>query len=277
MLQFLPNPDADTIRILEHVSNLNETGILQSLDRSLTKNQVQRLYNTQKALSKDTPLEYITGLADFHGRKFFVSPYTLIPRIETEMLVDLAVGYAMTKSLSNNSRKPIAIADVGTGSGCIIISTALSLRGIESKFLGTDISDHALTVAKRNARTYGLGKKIHFLHGNLLDPTGTDELFDIIVANLPYVKKCQMTELPPSVKNFEPHVALDGGENGTTLIREFLVQAADKLHSKGVLLLEAQAEVVPSLISFARRFYPKAKIGTLDDTFGTERYITIET
>lgn len=279
----LPNKDADTVRIMEYVAELNETGILQSFEKRLTPKQTARLHSTIKRLQKDEPLEYITGIADFHGRRFYVTRDTLIPRVETETLVDFVIGYAQEKTYSarltsDNPKKkqtPINIVDVGTGSGCIIISTALCLRGL-FRYFATDISTKAVAVARRNVRTYSLGRSIHLYHGNLLDPIGPTVTFDIVAANLPYIKKAQMTELAPSVKNFEPHLALDGGINGASLIRELLIQTVDRINPKGVIVLEAQPEVIETVNEFARRFYEKAHIYTAPDTFGVNRYVIVE-
>ncbi len=275
--EVLPNKDADTIRILESVLEVNETGVLQSLNTKLTLKQTRKLERIIQELQAEKPLEYITGIADFHGRKFYVSRNTLIPRVETETLVDLVVGFATEKSLNNKDKKTLSLIDVGTGTGCIIISTALCLRDDKVRFFATDISDKALTVAKKNIRTYSLGRSIKVLHGNLLEPGGDEEKYDIIAANLPYIRHVEMTELDQSVKGYEPHIALDGGENGATLIKELLVQSIDRLAPKGVIVLEIQPVIIDTVMTFVKRFYPHARNSILPDTFGKNRFITIET
>ena len=160
----LPNKDADTIRIMEHVAEMNETGMLQSLDQPLSQKQAKRLHETISRIKQDEPLEYITGKGDFQGRRFHVSKDTLIPRPETELLVDMAVSAAMAKSFNEKrAKKKLGIVDVGTGSGCIIISIALMIKE-PAAFYASDISPKALTVAQKNIAAYSLNSEIKTLH-----------------------------------------------------------------------------------------------------------------
>lgn len=271
----LANKDADTVAIMRNVAELNESGILQNLNKELTQNQIRRLKRIVRRLKKNEPLEHILRSCVFHGRHLYVSPDTLIPRVETETLVDMTIAYAQEKQFSDTSDQ-ISIVDVGTGSGCIIISTALTLRE-PAKYYATDISPKALSIARKNIAAYKLGRQIKTFEGNLLEPIDEKVSFDIVMANLPYIASRDISTLLPSVRDYEPHLALDGGENGVDVIRELLVQSQPRLNKNGVILLEIQPKIIPTVRAFTRRFYPNAAIETVEDTYGAKRIMTIRT
>jgi release factor glutamine methyltransferase len=279
----LPNKDADTVRIMEYVAELNETGILQNLDKPLTGKQISRLEKILERLQTDEPLEYILGSGDFHGRRFYVSPHTLIPRPETEILVDLLAGYAHEKLYTGNFRTgfsskgpTLSIADVGTGTGCIIISTALIIREPLSLY-ATDISSEAIATAERNLEAYKLKSKITMRCGNLLEPVGTSVKFDIIAANLPYITSAEMDTLQPSVRKYEPALALDGGKNGADTIRELIVQASDRMNPSGKIVLEIQPSISSIVETFSKRFIPDARTEIILDLQKNDRFLVIHT
>jgi release factor glutamine methyltransferase len=279
----LSNKDSDTLRIMERVAELNETGILQSLDTQLTSKQAGKLDSILKRLETDEPLAYILGSAEFHGRKFHVTKHTLIPRAETETLVDLASGYAQEKLYSGAFRTgrgrkapKLSLVDVGTGTGCIIISIAFSIREPVSLH-ASEISPEAVTTAQRNIKAYKLTKDIDLRCGNLLEPFDPNMKFDIILGNLPYITSAEMGTLAKSVRDYEPHTALDGGKNGADVIRELLVQASKRLSPEGLVILELQPNIIGTVKTFVKRFYPKASMDIVQDTFETDRFIVIRT
>lgn len=279
----LPNKDADIVRIMGHIAEQNETGILQNLDQTLTGKQISLLEKILERLKTDEPLEYILGSGDFHGRRFYVSPHTLIPRPETEILVDLLTGYAHEKlytgnfntSFSSNGPK-LSIADVGTGTGCIIISTALIIREPLSLY-ATDISSEAIATAEKNLEAYKLKSKITMKCGNLLEPIESDVKFDIIVANLPYVTSAEMDTLQSSVRKYEPALALDGGKNGTDVIRGLIVQASDRMNPSGKIILEIQPSIADTVTAFSQRFLPNARTEIIRDLQENNRVLVIHT
>lgn len=207
--------------------------------RNLTpyeETQLARYGKTSNDLSDSSaPVEYITGKAEFCNNLFEVGPDVLIPRIETEELVASVVAWA--ESLSG--LHPLQIVDVGTGSGAIAVSVAsiLNKKGIPYHMTATEISKSALSFAVKNA-TQILGKnhKINFIHTSLLE--GLQLQFDCIAANLPYIPSERIAYLDASVKDHEPHVALDGGTDGLTLIRTLLSQAKGLLTPNGIILME---------------------------------------
>lgn len=257
---------------------------MRSLDKKFLSKHSQKLDEIMERLQEDEPLEYILGFAQFYEHQLKVTKDTLIPRVETEGLVELAKSQIYERLFNAKSQVPnsksqdepsLHIVDVGTGSGCIILALATSFRE-PIKYYATDIDSKALEVARENIETYDLDEKISLFRGNLLDPISPNIKFDIIVANLPYIPKHDLPVLDNSVKDYEPTLALDGGMNGASVIRELLVQAKERLAQDGAILLELSSKVVEPATKFTKRFYPKAKIWTAKDVFDRERYLVIE-
>ncbi len=182
-------------------------------------------------LDTNAPIEYITGFAEFKGKSFAVNKHTLIPRVETEELVNIAV-----KSTSSND---ISFVDIGTGSGAIGISFALELKNLNKRFSGvlSDISAYALKVAKTNLNNLLFESNIQLVKSDLFVNIPKQK-FDVIFANLPYIPSARIASLEDSVKNFEPITALDGGSDGLEIIRKFLSQAIDYVKLDGKIFME---------------------------------------
>jgi release factor glutamine methyltransferase len=175
------------------------------------------------------PISYITGVREFWGLDFVVSPAVLIPRPETELIVE-----ASLERLADRSRA-WRVADVGTGSGCIAV--ALATERLAASLTATDISTDALEIARENATRHGVGARIAFLCTSLLEHANGP--FDLIVANPPYVPASARPTLAPDVKDFEPEAALFGhGADGLDEVRAILTQSASRLASGGWLLME---------------------------------------
>ncbi len=210
------------------------------------------------------PLPYLTGRMEFFGLEFAVTPDVLIPRPETELLVEEALSWL--------ERRPGARAvDVGTGSGCIAVT--LALHAPHLRVCAVDLSTAALTVARDNARRHGVADRLLFLQGDLLQPLRGP--FDLVVSNPPYVATTEWDSLPPSVRR-EPRLALLAGSDGLDALRRLLPQAAACLRADGLLLVEMgerQGEVVASL---ARRCFPQADVAILSDLAGKERLLRVQ-
>lgn len=216
------------------------------------------------------PVEYLIGLAPFYGRDFIVNSDVLIPRIETEEIIDLALSLLPRTT----NYEQVSIVDIGTGSGCIGITLYLELQklGIDSKILLSDISEKALAVAKRNIDKF----KITNYELRISDTLSAIRLplcVDLIIANLPYIPSSRILRLDKSVKDFEPHLALDGGPNGLTYIKKLIHQAGDKLKVDGVLILEIDAD--HKLKDFAQ-FKKDWKMEIKKDKFRRNRFLTLE-
>jgi len=192
--------------------------------------------------ARHEPIAYITGTREFYGREFLVSPAVLIPRPETEFLVDVVLQRLPVG-------RPARVVDACTGSGIVAVTVAAERPGLHLE--ATDISTTALDVARRNATLHGVGDRVTWLAGDLLLPTAGR--FDVITANPPYVAQRDAPGLSPQVRDFEPSVALFGGTLGLDLVTRLLAQAAERLTPEGWLAMEfgdgQEERVVPAAIA----------------------------
>jgi release factor glutamine methyltransferase len=224
-------------------------------------------------LQAGEPLPYILGHWEFYGLDFFITPDVLIPRPETELLVDTAL-----KQLAGGNH-PAIILDVGTGSGCVAISIASHCPG--AQIVATDISAAALAVAQRNAERHGVADCIQFIQADLFPltppplPLGEGEgvRIDLLLANLPYIPTATLHNL--DVYGKEPTLALDGGPDGLTLIRRLLEAAPPILAPGGGMLLEIEATQGEAASRLARDYFPRADIHILPDLAGYDRVLQI--
>jgi release factor glutamine methyltransferase len=230
----------------------------------------------------DKPVEYITGYAPFYGREFKVSQSVLIPRPETEELIDLSI---QTIESSKLSKKCLNLVEVGTGSGVIAITLILELqkRGYCSNVIAADISQQALDIARQNAQYwlkletedhFTLGKsKLKLMKSDLLDNYSLDQSPDLIIANLPYIPSEYMKQLPASVSQFEPDIALDGGRDGLKYIRR-LVRQAQRIFDPVPLMLfevDARAKITTSKLDLKPEQFKIVK-----DTQENQRFLMID-
>jgi release factor glutamine methyltransferase len=193
--------------------------------------------------ARGEPLHYLTGEREFYGLSFLVTPDVLIPRPETEILVEKAVELAQTRA------GVLRFVDVGTGSGCIAVSVAHQLPNACG--WATDLSQHALAVARENARRLGVEGRLELVCSDLLECFPAQPSFDFILSNPPYIPDSEMADLPRTVREHEPRAALDGGGSGLEIYRRLIPQAAARLAEGGCLLLEigaGQAHEVGKLI-----------------------------
>ncbi len=183
------------------------------------------------------PAAYIVGCREFWQREFEVGPGVLVPRPETEIIVEEAIARLagrMAASLGGEHRRHLVIADVGTGSGCLAITLALDLP--TSHVVATDTSPAALRMARRNAARHEAADRVEFLETSLL--SDVDTRLDAIVSNPPYVPAAEMLTLPPEVRDYEPREALFGGDDGLDVVRALLLQAESRLVEGGLLIFE---------------------------------------
>jgi release factor glutamine methyltransferase len=196
---------------------------------TVSRESIERVNEIVKRRLTGEPLQYITGRVDFLGEEYLVGPGVLIPRPETEMLVEELLAIVEKTGI----RSPYVL-DLGTGSGCIAISIALRLPNAE--VTGIDSSREALKYARLNAERLGV-ENLSFLEGDLYEPAG-DRKFDIIVSNPPYVRTAEIPGLQREVAGFEPPVALDGGADGLDLIRKIILGGRNHLKKEGQLFIE---------------------------------------
>lgn len=188
----------------------------------------------QRRLNRE-PVQYITGVQEFWSREFMVSPKVLIPRPETEVLVEQALAVLNQKKEGEVSFTP-RILDIGTGSGAIAVSLAGELS--DADVWASDVSEDALETAKANARKHNVEEKIHFVKSDLFSAIDPSTRFDAIVSNPPYVALEDLDNLQPEVARYEPRPALDGGPGGLVIINKLILEAKDYLKPGGWLLME---------------------------------------
>ena len=206
--------------------------ILINLKENLNEKVLVDFNNYLIRRSKNEPIAYLLGEKEFWSRKFFVNKDTLIPRPETELLVD--------KLVSLFKKKRMTILDIGTGTGCIIISLLIELKN--STGMAIDISKEAITVAKKNSNKFNLSDRIKFLHKSFKEFYG--KKFDLIVSNPPYIKRKDIKNLSDNIKKFEPKMALDGGKDGLDLIKKIIYKSKKILKNNGTLALEIGNEQI---------------------------------
>jgi len=214
------------------------------------------------------PMAYVVGHTEFCALEFRIDRRALIPRPETEQLVELALRRLKVLNLPSST----LVVDVGTGSGCIVVSLAVKLSNV--RFMATDISSDALALAHDNAKKHKVNSRIQFLRGDLLAPVPVRA--DGVVANLPYVTTAEWQSLPHHIRNHEPRTALDGGVDGLDLIRRLLSQASRHVKPDGWLLLEIGSTQGPSVSALARQAFPLAAVNLHRDLAGLTRVVEIQ-
>jgi release factor glutamine methyltransferase len=248
--------------LLRHVLKISRTQLYLDLDQELSPQQEKTFWRLVERRLNGEPTAYITGHREFYGLDFYVDPSVLIPRPESELLVEVALGQAKNHPL-------FTIADIGTGCGAIAISLALELP--QAKIYATDISAAALKVALVNCQKHGVTDRVYLIHGNMVEPV--PEPVDLIVANLPYVWKLQLARM--SSAKFEPLLALDGGSDGTERIHQLCRQADSKLRPDGSLLLEMGQGQRGAVTALLHSLFPKGKIEVMPDLSGIDRVVSL--
>jgi release factor glutamine methyltransferase len=250
--------------------------------RSITPYERTQLLRHNKSEAEllaadETPVEYVTGIVPFADLEFVVTPDTLIPRIETEGLVTHALELLAQHMSAWADSSPLLLADVGTGCGAIGITMSRTLfeRGIPHLMYASDISASAVAVAQQNAERLLSAKNQavnQFFASDLLDSYPNDVRFHCMIANLPYIPSDRIETLESSVKDYEPHLALDGGDSGLSLIERFLDQAPQHLIPGGVILLEV--DYTHDATAFSE-FSSRWDVHTFIDEFLRQRFVLL--
>ena len=215
------------------------------------------------------PIAYILGQQEFFGLDFFVDERVLIPRPETELLVEEAVAWLQTRA---PDCKRLLVADVGTGSGAIAVSLAVECPRLT--LYATDTSAGALEVAAQNVKRHGVSERVWLLKGDLLAPL--PEPVHLIAANLPYVSEAELAQLPPHITRFEPRLALDGGSDGLAAVERLLAQARTHLQPEGAILLEIGVAQGDLALARAQSFFPDAQVQVRQDYGARDRLLIIQ-
>ena len=331
-------PELDARVILEHILKRDSSYIYSHPEMLLTNAQFSRFQRLIRQRQKGMPIAYITGHKEFYGLDFFVNKNVLIPRPETELLVEQAIEFikchcavsAKKQSGLPRSDRPASpaggsvgarndrngsfnIIDVGTGSGCIIISILKEIQKLEIgnclpavarlrqagkleiKYHASDISRKALYIAKKNAELHKVNSDIRFFHSDIFANKRMPKKYDIIIANLPYVpknnsklitnnfptiQKCRDSDRSVRIKlkdgiYFEPQDAIFAKDNGMRIIKKFLDQAKNHLNSDGLILFEVDPRNAKELKRCAQSIFPQAKIEIIKDLANHNRAIKI--
>lgn len=245
-----PSYSIDAQVLLSKVTGLDRTGLLLKEEVTLTDEQQQQYKNLLDRRAWGEPVAYLTGSKEFMGLDFVVSPAVLIPRPDTELMVETALAF-----LQSQGEGACLAADVGTGSGAIAVSLANYLPGLQ--IYAIDLSPDALAIAGQNARLHQVDQRVTLLQGNLLQPISPElsGRLNVITANLPYIPSGEIAGLMSDVKDYEPHLALDGGCDGLDLYRLLLPQAYNLLKPGGLLLME----IGPGQGEAAKRMLPEER------------------
>ena len=248
--------------LLRHVLQMSRVQLYLDLDCQLSPEEEDAFWQLVERRKRGEPTAYIIGHREFYGLGFYVDNRVLIPRPESELLVEQALSRTKEQAVST-------IADIGTGCGAIAIALALNLP--QAKIYATDISAKALEVALINCQRHGVADRVCLLQGDMLSPL--PEAVDIIVANLPYVEKSELPRV--STAGYEPVLALAGGSSGLEKIFRLCRQVEGKLRSSGCLLLEVgqgQAQAVTTLL---RGLFPSFVIEVIPDLSGIDRVVKL--
>lgn len=235
--------------------------LYQYPEKNLQQNNIKTFQKLLKKRLDHWPLAYLAGYKEFFGLKFLVNKHTLIPRPESEMIVEESLKFL-------NKQENLNVLEIGTGSGCLIIS--LAKNNPEQNYFAGDISKKALQVARTNARKNKV--KINFIHSNLLNKVPVQK-FDLILANLPYLKPQQLTE--PSIKK-EPRLALLSGSKGLDHYEKLLQKIKAYLNKKFLILLEIDPEQDKKILTLVEKYLPQSAVEILPDLAGQNRLVKIK-
>ena len=240
----------DSEILLSKTLNKSREEILVNLDQSINKKDIIVFKEYIARRSKNEPIAYILKEKEFWSKNFYINKGALVPRPETELLVDIIVKIY--------KERKITILDIGTGSGCIILSLISSLEN--SSGIGIDISKNAILVAEKNLQRFKLSNRVKFINRSF--ERLFDKKFDLVVSNPPYIDQKDIKNLSNDVKKYEPRIALDGGNHGLDLIKKVIYKSKNILRVKGMLALEIGNEQIKkvSKILFDNNFRVKSVI-----------------
>ena len=252
--------------LLRHALQKSRAELFLDLNEALNPEKAATFWQLIERRLNHEPTAYITGHREFYGLDFYVDRRVLIPRPESELLVEKSLEWA-----TRRGDEPTIIAEIGTGSGAIAIVLAWYLH--RAQVYATDVSALALEVAARNCRQHGVTHRIKLLQGNLLEIL--PEPVDLIVANLPYVTDRELESLPPEIREHEPILALAGGESGLDRIQTLCAQITEWLNPGGLLLLETGEDQAKTVTALLHRLVPQATVEVTSDLSGIERVVSL--
>jgi release factor glutamine methyltransferase len=264
----IEEPRLDAELLLAHALGITRAQLHAYLQHQLSSTELGRYRQFIERRARHEPVAYIVGQKEFYGLDLYVDHRVLIPRPETELLVEKAIEISKRRLADGDQ---LVIADLGTGSGAIAIGLAVHVP--QALIYATDASREALEVAAWNCRCHCVQDRVHLLQGHLLEPL--PEPIDLIVANLPYVTEAELAQLPPEISRYEPRQSLNGGPDGFDHIRRLLAQAGGHLKPRGVILLEIGATQGPAVVALAKHHFPAAGVEIAKDYAGLDRVVMV--
>lgn len=253
------NPRLNTEHLIAHALGKKRIELYMEFDRVLGEHELAPLRDLVRKRADGRPLQHLLGSVEFHGRIFLIDQRALIPRPETEQLVELILG------MRTNSGAVQRVIDVGTGSG--VIGLTLAAEWPQAEVHAADVSSEALSLARENAARLGLQERVQFFENDLLD--AITSRYDLIVANLPYIASDELPHLSREVQ-CDPRVALDGGRRGLDLIARLIGQAPAPLDAGGLLALEIGHDQADDVEEMLREKFSDIRIET--DYHGVRRF-----
>jgi release factor glutamine methyltransferase len=260
-------PALDASVLIARIIGKPRAYVLAHLELTLTTDQQTQLADALARLKRGELFPYVIGAWEFFGRSFIVTPDALIPRPETELLIEKAIAWLKAHPNRRN------VIDVGTGSGCIAVSIALEIP--DANIIATDISSAALSVARSNVERYHVEDRVKLIECDLFPFNFQPATFNLILSNPPYVPTSTLTGL--SVYGREPTQALDGGADGLGTIRRLLALGSGVLDRGGMILFEIESTLGAETIQLSKTYFQNAKISLMKDLIGLDRLIAIET
>jgi release factor glutamine methyltransferase len=263
--------------LLLHVTSRDRAWLYGHPEEVLVESAAKKYSDLLSRRASGVPTQHLTGKQEFWGLDFEVSPDVLIPRPETEHVIEVALDRLAVREMRSGRQQllngeNVTLVDIGTGSGCIAIALTKELPA--ATVYATDISEPALQIARRNAARHDLSDRIQFLRSNLLESLPS-LLFDLIVSNPPYIGRREAATLPIDVREHEPHAALFGGEEGYELYGALISQAGLHLKPGGLLVLELGYNSLPAVEPLLDSAH-WANVGVTDDLAGIPRVISAE-
>ena len=253
-------PRLDAEVLLAHTLGWSRARVLSRLQETISDEMLQQFRTLILRRAAREPVAYLVGRKEFYGLEFVVDRRVLVPRPETETLVDAALEWAKQRP------GPLVIADIGTGSGCIAVALAVHLP--QAHIYAIDLSSDALAVARQNVIRHHVDASVTLLNGDLLAPL--PQPVDLLVSNPPYTV---LDEVDPGVRMHEPHLALDGGSDGLAVYRRLFAAAPSALRPGGALMLEIGATQARAVVDLARQAFPEAVIRVRQDLAGRDRVV----
>jgi release factor glutamine methyltransferase len=262
----------DAELLTAHSLGLRRLDLYLQFDRPLRDEELEPMRALLRSRAAGEPVAYLVGEREFYGRSFGVTPAVLIPRPDTETLVEAALAWARARAADGEG---LRIADVGTGSGCIGVTMAMELSG--AQVVASDVSGEALEVARQNANNLGAGGRVECVKGEWTTPLADQAPFDMLLSNPPYVTTAEMADLATGVRNYEPHLALDAGADGMEAYAALFDGVARVLHSPAYVAVEVDPRRADQVAQLLGAALPGWDVRSRADLTGRARVIEAAT